>query len=1020
MSRKNTIRKLLIFVLMASLVLGQFTPVQAAAKKAKYTIALNKQVYTMKKGKSVKLKATLNKAAKKKGVEWKSSNPKIASVSKSGKVTAKKNGKATITAKVRGTKVNAKSHITVGTPISKVTLNKKTVSLKIGQKFTLKATISPKKASNKKVSYESSNSKVATVNKKGVIRAISAGTAKIRVTAADGSGKKVSCTVKVSKSTVPVASVRLNKTQLTLKQGGEERLTATVNPSDATDKTIRWASSNQAVARVSENGTVRAVAKGTATITASAHNNVRAACTVTVESASGQPEEPTEPGDGKILVAYFSWSGTSERIANSIIEQTGADSFRIERETPYSDDYNEVAYGEAKDEADNNARPPIKNLPVSVGQYDRIVLCYPIWWHTAPMTVGTFLESYDLSGKYIYPVSQSASMDASQYAQSVEFIKTCAPGAVVDDGIFSKDDTAIRVYIADKVMRSDRIPVASVELNKSQIMLKPDAQETLIATVNPANATNPAIQWASSNPAVAVVSDGGTVKAVAEGTATITVSAENGIQAACTVTVEPASVQPEEPTEPGERKILVAYFSWSGTSERIANNIIEQTGADPFRIERETPYSDDYNEVAYGEAKDEADNNARPPIKNPLASVGQYDRIVLCYPIWWHTAPMTVGTFLESYDFGGKHIYPVSQSASMDVSQYEQSIEFIKTCAPGAVVDNGLFSKDNSVIRSYIADTVMKPVEPENPSSASNIMSYADVPLLPLNNGVQIPQLGLGTQIQRLEGDSSPSGRNLLNETSRQATVSALQAGYRHLDTAHGYYNERGVGQGIIDSGVPREEIWLTSKLWPSEYGEGVTMEAINAMLDRLQVDYLDCIYLHHPVGDYVGAWKDLEKAYRQGKVRALGISNFDNWPRAFHDIVDDMEIKPAILQIECHPFAQRKETRALAAEYGIQIECWYPLGHADARLLQNPVLMEIAEAHGKSVVQVILRWHVQEGFSVIPGSTNPAHIQENIDIFDFELSAEEMEQIRALDSEDRYFNLPYDQMTSFFPLVGE
>lgn len=151
----------------------------------------------------------------------------------------------------------------------------------------------------------------------------------------------------------------------------------------------------------------------------------------------------------------------------------------------------------------------------------------------------------------------------------------------------------------------------------------------------------------------------------------------------------------------------MAYFSWSGTSERIANNIIEQTGADSFRIERETPYSDNYNEVAYGEAKDEADNNARPPIKDPLSSVEQYDRVVLCYPIWWHTAPMTVGTFLERYDFSGKYIYPVSQSASMDTSQYAQSVEFIKTCAPGAVVDDGLFSKDNSAIRSYIADTVM-------------------------------------------------------------------------------------------------------------------------------------------------------------------------------------------------------------------------------------------------------------------------------------------------------------------------
>lgn len=554
---------------------------------------------------------------------------------------------------------------------------------------------------------------MATVSKKGVIRAVSAGITKITVTAADGSGKKASCTVRVSESTestVPVASIRLNKTQLNLKQGGEERLTATVNPSNATDKTIRWASSNQAVARVSDNGTVRAVAEGTATITASAHNNVRAVCNITVEASPVQPEEPVEPGEGKILVAYFSWSGTSERIANNIIEQTGADSFRIERETPYSDDYNEVAYGEAKDEADNNARPPIKNPLASVGQYDRIVLCYPIWWHTAPMTVGTFLESYNFTGKYIYPVSQSASMDTAQYAQSVEFIKTCAPGAVVDNGIFSKDNAAIRSYIADNVMRPEIIPVTSVTLNKSQINLKPDGEETLVVTVNPANATNQAIQWTSSDQEVARVSDHGTVKAVAAGTATITASAENGVRTVCSVTVEAAPEQPidpENPEEPGTGKILVAYFSWSGTSERIANNIIEQTGADSFRIERETPYSDNYNEVAYGEAKDEADNNARPPIKNPLASVEQYDRIVLCYLIWWHTAPMTVGTFLESNNFTGKHIYPVSQSASMDTSQYAQSVEFIKTCAPGAIVDDGLFSKDNSVIRSYIADTVM-------------------------------------------------------------------------------------------------------------------------------------------------------------------------------------------------------------------------------------------------------------------------------------------------------------------------
>ena len=310
----------------------------------------------------------------------------------------------------------------------------------------------------------------------------------------------------------------------------------------------------------------------------------------------------------------------------------------------------------------------------------------------------------------------------------------------------------------------------------------------------------------------------------------------------------------------------------------------------------------------------------------------------------------------------------------------------------------------------------------ENPAAISNISSVADVPLITLNNGVQVPQLGLGTQIQSLERDSSESGRALLNSTSHDAVVAALQAGYRHLDTAHGYFNERGVGQAIIDSGVPREEIWVTSKLWPSEYGEGATLAAIDAMLERLQLDYIDCIYLHHPAGDYVGAWKDLEEAYRQGKVRALGISNFDNWPEAFSAIVDEMEIKPQILQVECHPFAQRLETRELAAKYGIQVECWYPLGHADYRLLNNEVLSAIAQAHGKSVVQIILRWHMQEGLVAVPGSTNPAHIQENILIFDFELSADEMAQIRAMNRGEagRYFNIDYQRMGGFFTTLNE
>ena len=228
------------------------------------------------------------------------------------------------------------------------------------------------------------------------------------------------------------------------------------------------------------------------------------------------------------------------------------------------------------------------------------------------------------------------------------------------------------------------------------------------------------------------------------------------------------------------------------------------------------------------------------------------------------------------------------------------------------------------------------------------------------------------------------------------------------------------MGQGIIDSGVPREEVWVTSKLWPSDYENAA--QAIDDMLERLQLDYLDCIYLHHPAGDYMAAWHGLEEACRQGKVRALGISNFDNDMDAFNQIMSEAEIKPQIMQIECHPFAQRLDTRALAEQYDMQVECWYPIGHADPELLQNDVLMEIAEAHGKSVVQVILRWHMQEGFCAVPGSTNPDHIQENIEIFDFELTDDEMDSIRALDQgeEGRYFNIDYKQLGMYFMALNE
>ena len=279
--------------------------------------------------------------------------------------------------------------------------------------------------------------------------------------------------------------------------------------------------------------------------------------------------------------------------------------------------------------------------------------------------------------------------------------------------------------------------------------------------------------------------------------------------------------------------------------------------------------------------------------------------------------------------------------------------------------------------------------------------TVADVPMVQLNNGVLMPQFGIGTFNQ-------PS-----DEVCMQSCLAALKAGYRHIDTAHAYNDERGVGEAVKASGVPREEIWITSKLWPSEYGEGKTLEAIDKMLARLQTDYIDLLYVHQPVGDFIGAWRDMEKAVAMGKVRALGISNFDANDEVFEKIMKESRVKPSVLQMECHPYAQRLAMREKVKPYGIQVECWFPLGGAmsGGALLKDPTIVRIAEARGKTPAQVILRWHIQEGFSVIPGSTKAAHINENIQIFDFELTDDEMAAIRSLDKEQRFFNATYEQV---------
>lgn len=270
-----------------------------------------------------------------------------------------------------------------------------------------------------------------------------------------------------------------------------------------------------------------------------------------------------------------------------------------------------------------------------------------------------------------------------------------------------------------------------------------------------------------------------------------------------------------------------------------------------------------------------------------------------------------------------------------------------------------------------------------------------------LNDGNQIPQFGMGVFMV-------PAG-----DATKQACLDALKMGYRHIDTAHAYQNERSVGEAVRESGIPREEIWVTSKLWPHEYGEGKTMAAIDKMMERLNIGAIDLLLLHQQIGDYMGAWKDMEKAVAQGKVRSIGLSNFES--ERLEQVCEAAAIKPAVLQVECHPYYQQNELKKRLAPYGTVIEAWYPIGHGDAGLINEAVFTELAQKYGKSNVQIILRWHIQEGTIIFPKSTNPQHIRDNFDIFDFTLTGEEMKRIRALDRNVRFFHATLEQQEAQF-----
>lgn len=269
-----------------------------------------------------------------------------------------------------------------------------------------------------------------------------------------------------------------------------------------------------------------------------------------------------------------------------------------------------------------------------------------------------------------------------------------------------------------------------------------------------------------------------------------------------------------------------------------------------------------------------------------------------------------------------------------------------------------------------------------------------------LDNGVKMPMAGIGTFL-------------LSPDEAEASVLSALQCGYRLIDTANAYVNEKAVGRTMKRSGLNREEIFLETKLWPSFYEQD---DAVDKTLARLDTDYIDLLLIHQPAGNYIAGYRQMEKAYKEGKVRAIGLSNFNE--AQIREILEICEVKPSVLQSEVHPYSQEQVLKQFLAQEGMVIQAWYPLGHGDKALINEPLFAELGEKYGKRNAQIILRWHIQAGNIVIPGSKDPDHIRDNFDLFDFRLTEEEMAQIAAMDQKKRYYTSTPEMLRKYAEMV--
>ncbi len=441
-------------------------------------------------------------------------------------------------------------------------------------------------------------------------------------------------------------------------------------------------------------------------------------------------------------------------------------------------------------------------------------------------------------------------------------------------------------------------------------------------------------------------------------------------------------------------KTLVAYFSATNTTRPLAEYAADILNADLYEIVPEVPYTD--ADLAYytngrGD-REQNDSSARPAISGSVANMADYDVIFLGYPIWHGQPPRIISTFLESYDLTGKTIVPFCTSHS---SGYSDSS--IKSLAPGANWITGRrFAGGTSrgTVEEWINGlNLPQPAVDAVTSAASKAGFNFETKSVTLNSGYEMPINGLGTY-------------SLHGETCVNSVKSALRSGVRLIDTASAYGNEEEVGQAIreaIDEGIiKREDIFVITKIYPgSEMAN--PEQSIQACLDRLDIGCVDMMLLHHPDRNDVKAYQAMEKFVEEGKIRSLGLSNW--YVEELESFLPQVTVTPALVQNEIHPYYQENDVIPYIQDLGIVDQGWYPLGGRGhtAELLGDEVISGIAKAHGVSSAQVILRWNLQKGVVVIPGSSNPDHIKENTELYGFELTDAEMAQINALDRNEKH-----------------